>query len=478
MKIYGLDIRSLGLFRILLGISILYDLIFNKLLLFNELYDIDGLIGYNFLKNSLHTNSLLGFINLSYYELLFLHIFALIMFLLFTIGYFTKITSVISYILFILITHTYFYTMIGADQIVVAIFTFALFLPLNETFSVDKGFLKSIDKNIEVKGLAITAILIQISFIFFFNSLSKNGDDWINGTAIKYTLIDTIISRRYSHVLFNFKIICFLTYITHFFQLLFLFLIFFPFKNSKIRLFLSLTILAIHWGIYILLDVGYFNIICSSISVLLLPNHFWNYFSKNNEKVITTNQLKKHVKLTLIILLLLITQRNVFNFLNMTILSKTKKFQEIYSYFKPINDISRCFPLISQFWGMFSPNPPHEIGFVTIEGIKKDGKTVNLSQLDPFKNHYKTTTNNVVNKVMLTIRSIYASNHYKNKDSITKEVVEIWENYEWRKIEKKYETNEFLKIDIVFYSCSVEEYLKNGSYHFKKILVKNLKQKS
>jgi hypothetical protein len=78
MKIYGLDIRSIGFFRILLGISILYDIVINKLLLFNELYDNDGLIGNNFLKNSLHTNSLLGFVNLSYYGLLFLHIFALI----------------------------------------------------------------------------------------------------------------------------------------------------------------------------------------------------------------------------------------------------------------------------------------------------------------------------------------------------------------------------------------------------------------
>ena len=29
-KIYGLDLRSLGVFRIILGITLIYDLIFNK----------------------------------------------------------------------------------------------------------------------------------------------------------------------------------------------------------------------------------------------------------------------------------------------------------------------------------------------------------------------------------------------------------------------------------------------------------------
>jgi hypothetical protein len=474
MKVYGLDARSIGLFRIFLGFSILYDLVFNKLILFNELYSNDGLLGQSFLKSPLHTHSLFAFINLSYNGLLILQVIALIIFLLFTVGFYTKVTSFISYILFILISHTYFYTMIGADQIVVAIFTFALFLPLNETFSIDKGFLNSTNKNIEIKGIAITAILIQISFIFFFNSLSKNGNDWINGTAIKYTLIDTIITREYSTALFNINITHFLTYFTHFFQLLFILLLFFPLKNAKIRLFLSVTILIIHWGIYILLDVGYFNIICSCIALLLLPNVFWNFFTKKSTQTIIKTYSNLQIKILIVLLLLLITQRNIFNFLNMTTLSNTQNYQKVYSYFKPINKISRAFPLISQSWGMFSPNPSHEIGFITVEGIRKGGSLTNLSELNPFKNHYKTTNNNVVNKVMLTMRFMYSNNHHKSKNLKTKEIIKIWEDFECKRIMKNYKINEFSEINIVFYSCSVEEYSKNNKYNFKKIIIKNL----
>ena len=473
MKVYGLDARSIGLFRIFLGVSILYDLVFNKLVLFNELYSNDGLLGYNFLKSPLHTHSLFAFINLSYNGLLILHVIALIIFLLFTVGYYTKITSIVSYILFIVISHTYFYTMIGADQIVVAIFTFALFLPLNETFSVDKGFF-NIQKNIEIRGIQITAILIQISFIFFFNSLSKNGNDWIDGTAIKYTLIDTIITREYSTALFNINITHFLTYFTHFFQLLFILFLFFPFKNAKIRFFLSVTILIIHWGIYILLDVGYFNIICSCISLLLLPNAFWDFFTKKNTQTIIKTNSNLQTQIVIIILLLLITQRNIFNFLNMTTLSNTLQYQKVYSHFKPINKISRAFPLISQSWGMFSPNPSHEIGFITIEGVKNNGRITNLSELNPFKNHYKTTNNNVVNKVMLTMRFMYSKNYHKSKNLKTKEIIKIWEDFERKRIMKNYKINDFSKINIVFYSCSVEEYSKDNKYSFKKIIIKNL----
>jgi hypothetical protein len=158
----------------------------------------------------------------------------------------------------------------------------------------------------------------------------------------------------------------------------------------------------------------------------------------------------------------------------MTTLSNTQNYQKVYSYFKPINKISRAFPLISQSWGMFSPNPSHEIGFITVEGIRKGGSLTNLSELNPFKNHYKTTNNNVVNKVMLTMRFMYSNNHHKSKNLKTKEIIKIWEDFECKRIMKNYKINEFSEINIVFYSCSVEEYSKNNKYNFKKIIIKNL----
>jgi hypothetical protein len=59
----------------------------------------------------------------------------------------------------------------------------------------------------------------------------------------------------------------------------------------------------------------------------------------------------------------------------------------------------------------------------------------------------------------------------KSKNLKTKEIIKIWEDFERKRIMKNYKINEFSEINIVFYSCSVEEYSKNNKYNFKKCTI-------
>ncbi len=110
-KIYGLDLRSLGVFRIILGITLIYDLIFNKIIYYNSLYDYtNGIMGKSYLNSEIYRESFLSFLN-SDYEMPFVFVIALILYTLFISGYLYRVSSLLTLFFFAYISHKYFLTM-------------------------------------------------------------------------------------------------------------------------------------------------------------------------------------------------------------------------------------------------------------------------------------------------------------------------------------------------------------------------------
>jgi len=168
-KIYGLDLRSLGVFRIILGITLIYDLIFNKIIYYNSLYDYtNGIMGKSYLNSEIYRESFLSFLN-SDYEMPFVFVIALILYTLFISGYLYRVSSLLTLFFFAYISHKYFLTMTGADQIITALLVFSVFLPLDKVFSV-KNLKTSLKNNVEIRSIAVWGILIQISLIYFLNT--------------------------------------------------------------------------------------------------------------------------------------------------------------------------------------------------------------------------------------------------------------------------------------------------------------------
>ncbi len=103
-KIFGLDLRSLGFFRILLGLTLLFDLFFNKILYYEELYSINnGFQGSTFLNSSLFKDSVFGFIQTNS-EMPLLLFLALISYIFFILGFIFRYSKVFATVLYIYIS--------------------------------------------------------------------------------------------------------------------------------------------------------------------------------------------------------------------------------------------------------------------------------------------------------------------------------------------------------------------------------------
>jgi len=475
-KVFGLDIRSLGAFRIIIGLVLLYDLIFNRIVYYKQLYSYEeGLMNSFFFNTEIYKDSFWSFIQTGA-EMPYIFVLALISYLCYVLGYLFKINRILTPILFVYISHKYFLTLIGADQIITVLLLFTIFLPIGQSFAFISK--KNSFRNYEIRGVAVWALLIQISIIYFFNAINKTGDLWLSGNVVKVATSDTILSTRFSYLLAKNNLLNhFTTYFSYAYEFLFPLLLFFPYRNQKIRLLLSFIIIFFHFSISIFMDVGHFYLVFLSISILLLPTKFWNYFtnkSQNKNSIVLRKKNTTILRITVIILLFLAIQRNVFSFLNRLTFSDTKIYQTIYSPFEYLNELPISTPFLSQSWVFFTPNPPEEMGILTIEGIDYENGIINLSNLDPFKkrNNYKTESSQSLRLLGLRIRYYLdkwnSNKEYTNNAKVI-ELKKLWSNYNINQIKKKCNLKKFDRIEVVLYSCKSKDFLINDTLSFNKI---------
>ncbi len=111
---------------------------------------------------------------------------------------------------------------------------------------------------ISVKKVALVGLMIQVCYIYFFTSLAKlQGDVWLNGTAIYYTMrVSDFMATSWNIPLTkNHYFVVLGTYFTIIFEIAFPFLIWF--KETKYWIILSGIIL--HIGIWIFMRIDNFS---------------------------------------------------------------------------------------------------------------------------------------------------------------------------------------------------------------------------
>ncbi|MBX3181974.1 MAG: HTTM domain-containing protein [Polyangiaceae bacterium] len=206
LAVYGeVDPRSMGLFRILLGVLLSVDLLRRYPDLLDHFTNEGWLTNHYALFQPLssHQWSLyLAFSKPWEVELLFwLH---LAVYLCFTVGYRTRLMHALSAMLLVSITNRNIILENGGYIVLILITVWSLFLPLQRRFSVDAlrfSLARRSEASVEalnaarpapsvrpVRNLAVTALLLQWAVIYFFNAVHKNGPVWLDGTAVHYFL--------------------------------------------------------------------------------------------------------------------------------------------------------------------------------------------------------------------------------------------------------------------------------------------------
>src|SRR5690348_8190020 len=196
-EIFGIDLRTLALFRICLALIILLDLAMRARDLTAHYSDYGvlpraallGDIGYRF--PSLHLIS-----GSPKFEAL-LFIFSGLLALALLVGYRTRIATILCWLLALSLQARNPALMQGGDMLLYLLLFWGIFLPLDARFSVDAALNEEAQKAPDAFfSIATMGLLVQAMCVYTFGALLKTSPAWIpDGTAVYYALhLDYIIT--------------------------------------------------------------------------------------------------------------------------------------------------------------------------------------------------------------------------------------------------------------------------------------------
>lgn len=374
-----LDNRSLALFRIGLGISILYSLILVRLPYAVEIWGENTIIPVEMIKilNRKNSYSIFDWIRNDTFAYVYLY-FSIFIALLYTIGFYTRYISVLLLFLFWNLLQANSAFTFGFDFYTFQMLFWSMFLPLDNFYSVKNSPLRKVSLSISI------VLLIQIAWIYFATGVAKYGQSWVGGYAIRNMLLDTgsikAMGSFFVDKPFFYKP---LTYLSLLMEYLAPLLIFVKTKNNVLRYTFVVFLLGFHFSIFMMYKVANFSISGISVGLLLLPTHFWNVLFNLPKIVIEKIEDSKgyfktlrYIKYAFVCLAIYVISIENLKFLTKNSAIKDKPIATILD--ADLNKISIPSPVKTsfflQYWKMFAPNPPSKGGWLTLEYLNpKDG---------------------------------------------------------------------------------------------------------
>lgn len=437
--IAGLDQRSIIIFRFCLGFLLFYNLLTYKFGSFQSVFAPQtGFLGNDFVQH-LSTDkplSWLRFLHGDFQMYLFFFV-AGITYLLFAFNVKPLFTSLLAYFCYSSVNIRYFPVRAGWDYYIDVLLFLSVFLSFHSNKKQQQE-----NTTYDNRNVFSFLIIFQIGIVYFFAAISKYGINWKNGTAVAYILGDMTLNKPAGIWLLKHTpkiLIKVLTYGTLIWEYSILFLLFFPFRNQKLRIFTSFSILVFHWSINLFADVGHFKYVTSCAAFLLLPGIFWDKIPMSFTTLLNRfqhkwsyNALTANIEnnryyeiISKIITAYFITGILLSNIL-FTIDARNKNQQDKQSAFKSVRMI---FPkksfFFSQNWAMYSPSPISELGVLKMEALTEDGKMVNL--INPSKNASDIFTKDFATwKFENQLLTLFKARIIQEKDE---EVIKRWFRY-------------------------------------------------
>jgi hypothetical protein len=292
-----LDERSLGLGRIVLALALLADLakrvpgipawysneglLPNHTLLWSPPYDYTFSL---FFMASHWFEAALGFAlcALAYFFLL--------------VGYKTKLAQFASFVAVICLHGRVMFLQIGGDVALSELSFWTLFLPLGRRFSVDAllerlCFLERGEAMPErprrVAAFACFALLLQLAGVYVLNALQKSGPMWLDGTLLHYVLqIDPIVTRLGYELrgVLTPGLSALLTHAARYGEAFVPLALLVPFGVKYARTLALATIIGLHVGFALLMNVGLFSLAMIAYTPNFLPTGFWVFLEKRRSR--------------------------------------------------------------------------------------------------------------------------------------------------------------------------------------------------
>jgi hypothetical protein len=290
------DPRSLGLFRIALGV-----------LLFVDVARRIGDLTPHYTNHGWLTNHFALYRPMSSHLFSVYHAFStpgevgalvavhLLVNLALMVGWHTRIMHVLAAILITSINSRTIMLENGGWVVLNLLTVWSMFLPLDRRFSVDawrrswrarrEGTVEALNdralpapERTQVVSLAVTALILQWAVIYYFNTLHKTALPWRDGTAVYYFFqqdrMVTAFGAFIRHVM-PLEVIQALTWSTLVIEGSLVVLLLVPFKTHITRMLAWLLVCALHLSIDAVVQLGPFSWAMVILFVALIPPQAW-----------------------------------------------------------------------------------------------------------------------------------------------------------------------------------------------------------
>lgn len=377
-EIFNLDLRALGLFRIILSIILIIDGL-EKLLYVREFFSNNG-IGITSTSNNLLTSISFSINNLNG-DISF-QVFIILVYIICSIallfGFKSRIFTIILWFLIASLQNRNSLVYQGGDDYLRLLLFWGIFLPLDKRYSISRYLTgDKHDSNYHYSFFNL-GIILQIAFLYLFSALNKTDATWTTEfSAIYYSLrIDDLGTWVGKILLSNYLVTQILTIAVLITEYILPFLILIPFKKNLLRGIAAIMIIGFHLGSGAGMDVGIFPWVGIAGGILLLNTSTLDWLEKiifKQKKV--KNSEPKPLKTTagLLYLLFLMPTMSLIFIWNVNFID--------FRFPIELNSEFRTYMLLlrlDQYWGMFAPNPTYDNGWYVINGVNKDEEIVSL----------------------------------------------------------------------------------------------------
>lgn len=279
---FGIDYRSLALFRVALALVLLSDL-FTKASSLRAFYTDEGILP-RVAQLEIYANSPwlfcinhisgLFWVQVGLMLLSFASAFSLL------VGYRTRIATFLSWLLLMSLHNRNPMVLQGGDVLMRQFLFWSLFLPLGGFAALDQ-YRKTFTKpTAPILSVGTLAILLQVAFLYLFAAALKTDVSWVrDGTALYYALsIDQLVKPFGSALLRYPDILGHLSFTALYIERYGPYLAFLPFW--RFRVWMVMVFIGFHFLMGMSLTLGIFPVIAMAGWLLFLPTQFWDFLEK------------------------------------------------------------------------------------------------------------------------------------------------------------------------------------------------------